>query len=72
MLQAQNGVPTKGYVSITVEDVMFNQLDHNNRLIYTVSMFGKEDFAKLFASKVEPDLFALYTGISPSENSSAH
>jgi hypothetical protein len=67
-LQARRGAPTKAYLSVTVEDVMFNQLDHNNRLIYTVSMFGREDLAKLFALNVEPDLLVLYTGSSSSED----
>ena len=67
-LQAEKGAPTKAYLSVTVEDVMFNQLDHNNRLICTVSIFGREDLAKLFASNVEPDLHVLYTGGSSSGN----
>lgn len=65
-LQAEKGAPIKAYLSVTVEDVMFNQLDHNNRLIYTVSMFGRDDLAKLFASDVEPGLRDLYTDISSS------
>jgi hypothetical protein len=60
VLQAPKGAPTKAYVGVTVEDVLFNQLDHNNRLIYTVSMYGREDLAKVFASDVEPGLQELY------------
>jgi hypothetical protein len=67
-LQAKKGAPTKAYLSVTVEDVMFNQLDRNNRLIYTVSMFGREDLAKLFASNVEPELLLLYARSSSSGN----
>lgn len=59
-LQAEKGAPTKAYLSVTVNDVMFNQLDDNNRLIYTVSMFGKEELAVAFASEVEPALRRLY------------
>lgn len=63
-LQAEKGAPIKAYLSVTVKDVMFNQLDHNNRLVYTVSMFGRDDLAKLFTSDVEPSLRDLYTNKS--------
>jgi hypothetical protein len=70
VLQAPKGAPTKAYVGVTVEDVFFNQLDHNNRLIYTVSMYGREDLAKVFASDVEPGLQELYAGAPPSGSDS--
>lgn len=67
VLQAPKGAPTKAYVGVTVEDVMFNQLDDNNRLIYTVSMYG-QDLAKVFVSDVEPTLRELYSGAAPSDS----
>jgi hypothetical protein len=71
VLQAPKGAPTKAYVNVTVEDVLFNQLDHNNRLIYTVSMYGREDLAKVFTYDVAPDLRKLYAGEPPSSSDSA-
>jgi hypothetical protein len=65
VLQAPKGSPTKAYVEVSVQDVFFNQLDGNNRLIYTVSMHGREDLAKVFASDVEPVLQALYVQPPP-------
>lgn len=56
VLQAPKGSPAKAYVDVTVQDALFNQLDGNNRLIYTVSMYGREDLAKVFASDIEPTL----------------
>jgi len=56
VLQGVRGLPVKVYLSVTVEDVMFNQLDGNNRLIYTVSMFGEDDLVRTFKSEVAPAL----------------
>jgi hypothetical protein len=55
-LEAEQGVPPKVYLSVTVRDVMFNQLDGNNRLVCVVSMFGRDELAKTFASEVAPAL----------------
>lgn len=71
VLQAPKGAPTKAYVSVTVEDVLFNQLDHNNRLIYTVSMYGGEDLAKVFTYDIAPGLKKLYAGAPPSGSDNA-
>lgn len=60
-VQAEFGVPTKSYLNITIEEVKFNQLDHDNRLIYTVAMFGRQDFARGFSSQVEASLEDLYS-----------
>ena len=58
-LQAEKGSPTKIYLSVTVEDVMFNHTE-NSRLIYTVAMFGREDLVGMFTSDVEPGLRDLH------------
>ncbi|HTO40236.1 MAG TPA: hypothetical protein VL026_04610 [Rhizomicrobium sp.] len=70
-LQAEKGSPTKIYLNVTIDDVMFNQLSHNNRLIYTVSIFGRNDLTNTFASVVEPRLRTLYTEVSTNRNHAA-
>lgn len=61
VLQAQQGAPTKVYLSVTVDDVWFNQLDHNDRLGYTVSIYGREDSATKFLAFGEPGLKGLFS-----------
>jgi len=63
-VQAEKGAPTKVYLSVSIDDVKFNQLDHNNRLIYTVAMYGRTDLIGTFVSEVEPSLAKLYTAMA--------
>jgi hypothetical protein len=70
-LQADKGAPTKVYFSVTIDDVMFNQLSHNNRLIYTVSIFGRNDLTNTFASVFETRLRDIYTEMSTNRNHAA-
>lgn len=67
-LQSATGFVKNTYLSVTVKDVMFNQLDHNNRLTYIVSMFGHSDLAGAFTLEVEPRLLTLYTEASSSND----
>jgi hypothetical protein len=66
-LHAQKGVPTKAHLVVTVDEVRFNQLDHNNRLAYTVSIFGREPFYRLPTPALESGLSGLYTGGSSND-----
>lgn len=59
---------TDTYLRVSINDVKFNQLDHNNRVIYTVEIFGKQGLEGIFAANVEPSLFKLYSG-SPARQS---
>jgi len=43
-LQAEQGPPTKVYVRVVIDEVLFNQLDGNNRLLFTVEMFVLERY----------------------------
>jgi hypothetical protein len=52
---------TNTYFRVSIDDVKFNQLDSNNRLIYRVEIFGKEDLKGVFAADVEPSLNRLYS-----------
>ena len=65
-MHAQKGAPTKGHIVVTVDGVKFNQLDHNNRVTYTVSIYGLERFAGPLTSALEADLDSLYTTGRPS------
>jgi hypothetical protein len=60
-LHAQKGPPTKAHLMVTVDEVTFNQLDHNNRLTYTVSIFGIRGHANVLPPAVESVLGGLYT-----------
>jgi hypothetical protein len=72
LISAWTGEPPVVYLTVTVNDVMFNQLDGNNRLILTVNIYGseKEGGLKDFRSMVEPALIKLYTS-KPHSNESA-
>jgi hypothetical protein len=71
-----DGAPLR-YIYFSVDDVKFNQLDRNNRLIYTIGIYGyKEtcrkcdyyntsDLVDYFSKNVEPKLIGLYR--SPSQ-----
>lgn len=52
---------TNTYLRVSINDVKFNQLDHNNRVIYTVEIYGKEGPDAVFAANVEPALARLYS-----------
>jgi hypothetical protein len=48
------------YFRVSIDDVKFNQLDHDNRLMFTVEMFGREDVVGAFGANVAPSLAKLY------------
>ena len=56
---AEKGAPTKIYLTLVIDEVMFNQLDHNNRLMFTVSMYGSKDLIGYFSANVESNLRAV-------------
>jgi len=60
-LMSEQGAPTKTYLSVTVEQTWFNQLDKDNRFEYSISIYGTESMAKEFKFSVEPKLIALYS-----------
>jgi hypothetical protein len=47
------------YLRVSVVDVKFNQLDHNNRLVYTVEIYGRPGAEAVFAVSVDPSLSKL-------------
>ena len=47
---------THTYLRVSIVDVKFNQLDHNNRLIYTVEIYGRPGLEAVFAASVDPSL----------------
>ncbi len=53
---AEKGAPTKIYLNLVIDEVKFNQLDHNNRLMFTVSMYGSKDLVGSFSANVESSL----------------
>ena len=52
---------TNTYLRVLINDVKFNQPDHNNRVIYTVEIYGREGLDAVFAANVEPGLAKLYS-----------
>ncbi|WP_143024573.1 hypothetical protein [Phytopseudomonas seleniipraecipitans] len=60
LVGAAKGELTNVYFNVTIDDVMFNQLDNNNRLILTVNMYGKDGLAAPFSKNIEPKLTKLY------------
>ena len=50
---------THTYLRVSIVDVKFNQLDHNNRLIYTVEIYGRSGLEAAFAVSVDPVLVKL-------------
>jgi hypothetical protein len=60
LISAARGDLTNLYLNVTIDDVMFNQLDSNNRLILTVNMYGKDDLVAPFSKNIEPNLNKLY------------
>lgn len=67
VIMAVKGAPTKIYLSVVIEEIKFNQLNDDNRLVLTVSMYGLEDLVGLFSETIEPNLFKLYQ--APPSNS---
>jgi len=70
-LQAEQGPPTKTYVRVKVEEVLFNQLDDNNRLSFSVEIYVLDGYVKNgkgallvdgFTTDVETELVSLYKG----------
>lgn len=68
-LQALRGVPTKTYLRVRIDEVKFNQLDKNNRVIYTVQIYRvdksgnyykNDKLRNSFISDVEPILSTFY------------
>ena len=59
---------TNTYLRVVIDEVKFNQLDYNNRLIYTVEIFGNDGLSSIFSSGVEPSLIKLYS-VSPAHQS---
>lgn len=50
------------YIAVSVDEVKFNQLDGNNRVTFTVGIYGdvKQDLINKFSMLVEPSLRQLY------------
>lgn len=63
---------TDTYLRVSINDVKFNHLDHNNRVIYTIEIFGREDLEGIFAANVEPSLSKLYSVSSTLHSVSPH
>lgn len=59
---------TNTYLRVVIDEVKFNQLDYNNRLVYTVEIFGNEGLNGVFSSDVEPNLIKLYS-VNPARQS---
>jgi hypothetical protein len=57
------------YLSFSVDDVKFNQLDGNNRVVFTVGIFGyaDKDLTDSFSKNVEPKLSGLYHSPMPTK-----
>lgn len=71
LLRAEQGPPTKVYFRVVVEEVNFNQLDGNNRLLYAVETYvldryvsdGRADqLVQDFETGVRSKLVGLYSG----------
>lgn len=62
LVSAGNGDIPKIYLIVTINDVMFNQLDENNRLVLTVGIYGdeKNEATKKFVAQIEQPLMKLY------------
>lgn len=60
LISAVKGDLTNLYFNVAVDEVMFNQLDSNNRLILTINMYGKDELIASFSEKIEPRLTKLY------------
>lgn len=62
LVSAGKGDPPNVYLTVTINDVMFNQLDGNNRLILTVGIYGDKEhaIAKEFMAQIEPPLMKMY------------
>lgn len=43
-LMAEKGPPTKVYFRVLIDQVLFNQLDHDNRLLYSLEMYVLEHY----------------------------
>lgn len=52
----------ESYLRVSVNEVHFNQTDHDNRLELAVHMFGKDDLVPAFVADVEPNLLRLRPG----------
>ena len=65
VIMAVKGAPTKIYLSVVIEEVKFNQLNDDNRLALTVSMYGLADLVGLFSETIEPNLIKLYQAPPP-------
>lgn len=70
-LRAEQGPPTKVYFRVVVEEVNFNQLDGNNRLLYAAEMYALNRYVKEgiadqliqdFETGVGSKLVGLYSG----------
>lgn len=73
LLQAEQGPPTKVYFRVVVEEVNFNQLDGNNRLLYAAEIYAldryirdgiAEQLVQDFETGVGSKLVGLYSGES--------
>lgn len=61
VLQAEQGPPTKVYFRVIVDEVLFNQLDENNRLFFSVEMYVLDGYVK--SGVAEQLIQAFETGI---------
>lgn len=52
------GAPPKAYLSVAIDNALFNQLNGDDHLTYTVSIYGRPDLASSFTSDIEPILDA--------------
>lgn len=69
-LRAEKGPPTKVYFRVLIDEVLYNQLDGNNRLKYTLEMYALEyykdngvadDLIHSLESGIELELPLLYS-----------
>jgi len=80
-LQAEKGPPTKVYLRIIVNEVLFNQLDRDNRLKYTVEIYVIERYTsngvgrqlvRAFETSAGTKLTQLYAGEHLDSEASTH
>ncbi|WP_157719171.1 hypothetical protein [Halopseudomonas salegens] len=64
-VQADQGPPTKVYFRLIVDEVLFNQLDNDNRWFFSIEIYGfgsEQSLIDDFSAAVEPGLAQLYVG----------
>jgi len=69
VVQAEKGTPEKAYLVAGIEEVKFNQLDDDNRLLIQVKIYGLEAVSQVFKLNLEPVLNKQYGAVSHNQAS---